>query len=117
MDFEFFFDPSELRTLARVTHPHEAFGAWLSYELEAEVTYIESLIERLKSGPDEWFEDGDEWRLTKDNDSISVKHHSLFEDYEDDGNGLKLDGEALEADAGIEDFLQLLEAWVEHLFP
>lgn len=114
MDYEFYFDASEQRTLARVAPPQSAFGTWLSYELGVNAELAETTLEKLKNGSPLWELKGREWLLSCTDDSIELKHHSLFDDsYEDDE--LKLDDVALEAECGPEDFEHLLEAWLGHI--
>lgn len=113
MDYEFYFDASEQRTLARVNPPHSAFGTWLSYELGADTERAELTLERLKRGQPEWELQGREWLLVREQDEILLRHHSLFNEVIDNDE-LKLDETALRAEAGPEDFEHLLQAWLDH---
>lgn len=113
MDYEFYFDSSEQRTLAKVNPPHSAFGTWLSYELGANTELAELALDRLKAGHFEWQLQGREWLLEREQDAIVLRHHSLFEQpFENEG--FKPDDIALSGEAGPEDFEHLLRAWLEH---
>lgn len=113
MDYEFYFDASEQRTLAKVNPPHSAFGTWLSYELGANTELAELTLERLKTGQPEWELPGREWLLTKEQETVLLKHHSLFEEVIENEE-LHIDENALQAEAGPEDFEHLLSAWLDH---
>ena len=114
MDYEFYFDTSEQRAIARVQPPQEALGTWLSYELGVNLEMALNVLEQLSSNQPEWQVEGREWLLYKEEDAIWLKHHSLYDpDVEQDE--LHIDSTALSAETGSEDFEHLLRSWLSYV--
>jgi uncharacterized protein YacL (UPF0231 family) len=105
------------RPQARLSMGHEAFGLWLSEEVGSDQRLISALMEKVEQLQHhsclEHKQAGHEFILTMTLDGVEVRA-ALLDVYADEAaDGLSHYDQESESHCGLDDFIQLLEAWQE----
>jgi uncharacterized protein YacL (UPF0231 family) len=118
MEFEFRKDfISELATV-KTSMGHEAFATWLEQEGQT-VDWIEQLLATIAQLQQRIITDfklvGSEFSLLLNQDEVQVINHSLVNNQNEIDLEVDMDFYDLESQAccGLEDFLNLIESWLE----
>ena len=120
MEFDFRKDFISEQTTVTLSMGHEAFATWLEQEGQT-VSWIEALLVNINLLQQRQIADfkltGSEFTLLLTQDEAQVVNHSLLNnqedlDFEEDMNFYDLE---IEASCGLEDFLHLIESWLEFL--
>lgn len=118
MEFEFRKDFISEQATVKLSMGHEAFATWLEQEGQ-EVEWIEDLLANILLLQQRTISDfkllGSEFSLLINQDEAQVINHSLM-GYQDE---IELEGDLqfydmeIQASCGLEDFLNLIESWLE----
>lgn len=118
MEFEFRKDFISEQATVKLSMDHEAFGTWLEQEGQ-DVDWVEDLLANLLLLQQRTISDfklpGSEFSLVINQDEAQVINHSLM-GYQDE---IELEGDLqfydleIQASCGLEDFLNLIESWLE----
>ncbi|MFT6987304.1 MAG: hypothetical protein ACJAT7_003158 [Psychromonas sp.] len=118
MEFEFRKDFISEQATVKLSMGHEAFATWLEQEGQA-LDWIEALLANIvllqQRAINEFKLAGSEFSLLLNQDEAQVINHSLMNnqdeiDLEDDLVFYDLE---IQASCGLEDFLNLIESWLE----
>ncbi len=120
MEFDFKKDYFSDKATVKLSMGHEAFGTWLEQEgqkkswVEALLTVIGQLQRREMT---EYKLVGDEFALDLNTEEAIISNHSLHQSESDleDANDLSFYDQEIQAECGLEDFLNLLESWLEFI--
>ncbi|MCW8994894.1 MAG: YacL family protein [Psychromonas sp.] len=118
MEFEFRKDFISEQATVKLSMGHEAFATWLEQEGQA-IDWIEALLDKLlllqqRQIPDFKLE-GSEFLLLVNQDEAQVINHSLMNNQEEPDleNNMDFYDAEIQASCGLEDFLNLIESWLE----
>ena len=118
MEFEFRKDFISEKATVMLSMGHEAFATWLEQEGQG-VVWVEDLLAKIallqQRAILEYKLPGSEFSLLLNQDEAQVTNHSLMNnqeeiDLETDMNFYDAEGQAA---CGLEDFLNLIESWLE----
>jgi len=118
MEFEFRKDFISEQATVKLSMGHEAFATWLEQEGQ-KVDWIEHLISQISLLAQRTIKElklqGSEFSLFLNQDEAQVLNHSLMnnqddQDLETDMNFYDLE---IQASCGLDDFLHLIESWLE----
>ncbi len=120
MEFDFKKDYFSEKATVKLSMGHEAFGTWLEQEgqkkdwVAALITVIEQLQQREIT---EYKSIGSEFCLYLNTEEASIINHSLHQSESDleDANDLSFYDQEIQAECGLEDFLNLLESWLDFI--
>ncbi|MFT6927635.1 MAG: hypothetical protein ACJAZP_003274 [Psychromonas sp.] len=120
MEFEFRKDYFSEKASVKLSMDHEAFGTWLGQEGQS-IAWVEELLTHIlaiqKRAVTDFKLVGSEFSLLMNNDEVQVINHSLLNDLDE----IDLEGDLsfydleIEASCGFEDFIKLIESWLEFL--
>ncbi len=118
MEFEFRKDFISEQATVKLSMGHEAFATWLEQEGQA-VDWIEDLLAKIVLLQQRAITDvkltGSEFSLLVNQDEAQVINHSLLNNQDE----IDLEGDLafydleIQASCGLEDFLNLIESWLE----
>ena len=120
MEFDFKKDYFSDKATVKLSMGHEAFGTWLEQEgqkkdwVEALLTVIAQLQTKEIT---EYKLIGDEFALDLNIEEAIIINHSLYQSDSDleDANDLNFYDQEIQAECGLEDFLNLIESWLEFI--
>ena len=118
MEFEFRKDFISEQATVKLSMGHEAFATWLEQEGQA-VSWIEDLLAEIELLQQRSIMDvklvGSEFSLLLNQDEAQVVNHSLINDQDDIDLEADMDfyDVEIQASCGLEDFLHLIESWLE----
>ena len=118
MEFEFRKDFISEQATVKLSMGHEAFATWLEQEGQAPA-WVAELIEQLGLLQQRSITDiklvGSEFSLLVNQDEAQVINHSLMnnQDEIDLESDLAFYDAEIEASCGLEDFINLIESWLE----
>jgi len=117
MEFDFKKDYFSDKATVKLSMGHEAFGTWLEQEGQNK-QWVEDLllvISQLQLHKiTEYKLTGSEFNLYLTIEEAKISNHSLYEsdDSLEDANELNFYDQEIQAECGLEDFLNLLESWL-----
>lgn len=118
MEFEFRKDFISEQATVKLSMGHEAFATWLEQEGQA-INWIEDLLANIlllqQRASSEFKLVGSEFSLLINQDEAQVINHSLMNNQDEsdlEGDLVFYDLE-IQASCGLEDFLNLIESWLE----
>ena len=118
MEFEFRKDFISEQATVKLSMGHEAFATWLEQEGQA-ISWVEELIVKIELLQQRSITDvklvGSEFSLLMTQDEAQVINHSLLNNQEELDLEMNMDFYDLEiqASCGLEDFMNLIESWLE----
>lgn len=118
MEFEFRKDFISEQATVKLSMGHEAFATWLEQEGQ-KVEWIEDLLSQISLLEQRTIKEfklqGDEFSLFMNQDEAQVLNHSLMNNQDDDDleTDMNFYDAEIQASCGLEDFLNLLESWLE----
>lgn len=119
MEFDFKKDYFSGKVTAKLSMGHEAFGTWLEEEGQ-EKNWVQQLLivaDKLQQREvNEYKLVGNEFCLYLSLEEVKIVNHSLFDSDPDStlesANDLNFYDQEIEAECGLEDFINLLESWL-----
>jgi len=120
MEFDFKKDYFSDKATVKLSMGHEAFGTWLEQEGQSK-QWVDALLavvsELQQRNITEYKLAGDEFALYLTTEEASITNHSLHMSGSDldEANDLNFYDQEIEAECGLEDFLNLLESWLEFI--
>lgn len=124
MEFDFKKDYFSDKATVQLSMGHEAFGTWLEQEGQKE-EWVEALILVIKQLQQRDVKEcklmGSEFTLYLNTEEASVVNHSLHDSDSDsdseleDANDLSFYDQEIQAECGLEDFLNFIESWLEFI--
>ena len=118
MEFEFRKDFISEQATVKLSMGHEAFATWLEQEGQ-EITWIDDLLAKIVLLQQRAITDfkllGSEFSLLLNQDEAQVINHSLISNQDDIDLEVDMDfyDAEIQASCGLEDFLNLIESWLE----
>ena len=117
MEFDFRKDYFSGKSTVKLSMGHEAFGIWLEQEGQQKewVAPILQVIKQLQQREiKEYKLIGSEFCLYMNIEEVSVINHSLHDSdsTEETENDLSFYDQEIQAECGLEDFLNLMESWL-----
>jgi uncharacterized protein YacL (UPF0231 family) len=117
MEFDFRKDYFSDKATAKLSMGHEAFGIWLEQEGQKK-EWVESILKVIKQLQQREIKEykliGSEFCLYLNIEEASVVNHSLhdLELGEEAENDLSFYDQEIQAECGLEDFVNLMESWL-----
>ncbi|TEW51398.1 YacL family protein [Psychromonas algicola] len=117
MEFDFKKDYFSDKATVKLSMGHEAFGTWLEQEGQSK-KWVEDLLvvigQLQQRKITEYKLAGSEFNLYLTIEEAKISNHSLHEsdDSLEDANELSFYDQEIQAECGLEDFLNLLESWL-----
>lgn len=122
MDYQFIRDPISGYSI-RISQEHEIIATWITEELGTNKQTVADFYHTLKSLENTMTHDfmlkGREISLSVLDYDVTIKANSLYHDnhelaqYEEDH--LSLDTSTLEGGCGLEDFIQVIQGWLDFI--
>jgi len=120
MEFDFKKDYFSDKSTVKLSMGHEAFATWLEQEGQQK-TWVENLLIVIKQIQQhqitEYKLSGDEFTLFLNPEEAKIINHSLEQvdsDFEE-SDDLSFYDQEIQAECGLEDFLNLIESWSEFI--
>lgn len=120
MEFDFKKDYFSDKAVVKLSMGHEAFGTWLEQEGQKK-DWVEALLLVVEQLQKHHIADyklvGSEFSLYLNTEEASIINHSLHSSESDleDANDLNFYDQEIQAECGLEDFLNLLDSWLEFI--
>ena len=117
MDFDFKKDYFSDKKTVKISMGHEAFGTWLEQEGQSKVWVEDLLINIVKLEQKKITEFkliGSEFGLYLTPEEAKITNHSLhdLDSTLEDANDLNFYDQEIQAECGLEDFVNLIESWL-----
>jgi uncharacterized protein YacL (UPF0231 family) len=116
MDYEFQRDILG-RFEASFSMEHEAFGNWLTQEVSDDKVLAQRILASIDLNKKHWSlkHSGNEYDLHLSHEQAEIKAHSLNMDESDIPEELEVFDGGSAAHCGIEDFVDLLQSWIDFI--
>lgn len=116
MDYEFQRDLMG-RFEAHFSMGHEALGNWLTQEISDDKQLAQSILQIIRNNQGFWQykQSGKEYDLLLTHEEAEVRAHALEMEDEDIPEELEVFDAGSIAHCGLDDFIELLEAWTEFI--
>lgn len=116
MDYEFQRDLMG-RFEAHFSMGHEALGNWLTQEISGDKQLAQSILTTISDNSGYWQykHEGKEYDLLLNHEEAEVRAHALEMDTNDIPEELEAFDAGSFAQCGLDDFIELLEAWTEFI--
>jgi len=120
MEFDFKKDYFSDKAKVKVSMGHEAFGLWLEQEGQ-QAEWVQGLLDKLsqlqKAEINEYRLVGSEFSLLLTREEAKITNHSLQNVDPDEVaiDELSFYDQEIQAECGLEDFINLIEAWFDFI--